>query len=81
MTSIICRYGIIRAIRENHKHAAHYHAGGVPGRHELDATQELNWATVCKAIADTGFKGYAAHSSRQPETSTSLRDTECVCDV
>jgi len=73
---------IIRTIRENHEYIAHYHTGGVPGRHELDATQELNWATVCKAIADTGFKGYVAHEftpTRDPLTS--LRDAIALCDV
>src|SRR4030095_14508891 len=52
---------IIRTIRENKEFIAHYHTGGVPGRHELDSSQELTWATVCKAIADSGFKGYVAH--------------------
>ena len=40
---------------DNHQWIAHYHTGGVPGRHELDDTQELNWRSVAKAIADTGF--------------------------
>jgi hydroxypyruvate isomerase len=73
---------IIRTIRENYGKIAHYHTGGVPGRHELDATQELNWATVCKAIADTGFKGYVAHEfvpTRDPLTS--LREAIALCDV
>lgn len=73
---------IIRTIRENHQYIAHYHTGGVPGRHELDATQELNWATVCKAIADLGFKGYVAHEfvpTRDPLTS--LREAVALCDV
>lgn len=73
---------IIRTIRANHQYIAHYHTGGVPGRHELDATQELNWATVCKAIADLGFKGYVAHEfvpTRDPLTS--LREAVALCDV
>jgi hydroxypyruvate isomerase len=37
---------VIRTIRQNHEHIAHYHTGGVPGRHELDDTQELNWPAV-----------------------------------
>ena len=73
---------IIRTIRDNREYIAHYHTGGVPGRHELDATQELNWATVCKAIADTGFKGYVAHEfvpTRDPLAS--LREAVALCDV
>jgi hydroxypyruvate isomerase len=73
---------IIRTIRTNHEFIAHYHTGGVPGRHELDGTQELNWATVCKAIADLGFKGYVAHEfvpTRDPLAS--LREAIALCDV
>ncbi len=73
---------IIRTIRENHDYIGHYHTGGVPGRHELDDTQELNWAAVCRAIADTGFKGYVAHEfvpTRDPLKS--LSEAVSMCDV
>ena len=73
---------LIRTIRDNHQYIAHYHTGGVPGRHELDATQEVNWATVCRAIVDTGFTGYLAHEfvpTRDPITS--LREAVALCDV
>jgi hydroxypyruvate isomerase len=52
---------VIRTIRENIPWIAHFHTGGVPGRHEIDASQELNYRAVAKAIADTGFAGYVAH--------------------
>ena len=52
---------VIRTIRANAKHLAHFHTGGVPGRHELDDQQELNWPAVARAIADTGFTGFVAH--------------------
>jgi hydroxypyruvate isomerase len=73
---------IIRTIRDNHAYIAHYHTGGVPGRHEIDDTQELNWPMVCRAIADTGFKGYVAHEfvpTRDPLKS--LREAVVLCDV
>ncbi len=73
---------VIRTIRDNHQWFAHYHTGGVPGRHELDDTQELNWRTVAKAITDTGFTGYVAHEfvpTRDPLTS--LREAIALCDV
>jgi hydroxypyruvate isomerase len=73
---------VIRTIRDNKDYFAHFHTGGVPGRHELDATQELQWATVCAAIADTGFQGYVAHEfvpTRDPLTS--LREAVVLCDV
>ena len=52
---------VIRTIRDNIAHIAHFHTGGVPGRHELDAKQELNWRAIAIAIADTGFAGFVAH--------------------
>jgi hydroxypyruvate isomerase len=52
---------IIRTIRQNIQYIAHFHTGGVPGRHELDGTQELTWRAVATAIADLGFTGYVAH--------------------
>ena len=73
---------VIRTIRDNHQWIAHYHTGGVPGRHELDDTQELNWRTVAKAIAETGYAGYVAHEfvpTRDPLTS--LREAVALCDV
>jgi len=73
---------LIHTIRDNHQYIAHYHTGGVPGRHELDGTQEVNWRAVCQAIADTGFSGYVAHEfvpTRDPLTS--LREAVALCDV
>jgi hydroxypyruvate isomerase len=73
---------VIRTIRDNTEYFAHYHTGGVPGRHELDDTQELHWRTVAAAIADTGFQGYFAHEFiplRDPLTS--LREAVKLCTV
>jgi hydroxypyruvate isomerase len=73
---------VIRTIRDNHPLICHYHTGGVPGRNELDETQELQWRSVAKAIVDTGFTGYFAHEfvpKRDPLTS--LREAVALCDV
>ncbi|PYO69390.1 MAG: hydroxypyruvate isomerase [Gemmatimonadetes bacterium] len=73
---------IIRTIRDNRDYIAHFHTGGVPGRHELDGTQELNWHAVAAAIADTGFQGFVAHEftpTRDPLTS--LSEAVAVCTV
>jgi hydroxypyruvate isomerase len=73
---------LIRTIRDNHEWIAHVHTGGVPGRHELDGTQEVNWRAVSAALADTGFTGYMAHEfvpTRDPLTS--LREAVALCDV
>jgi len=52
---------LIRTIRDNIQHIAHFHVAGVPGRHEIDDSQEVQWRTVAKAIADLNFQGYIAH--------------------
>jgi hydroxypyruvate isomerase len=73
---------IIRTIRDNFRWLGHFHTGGVPGRHELDDTQELNWRTLCTAIAELGFQGYVAHEfvpTRDPLSS--LREAVRLCDV
>jgi hydroxypyruvate isomerase len=73
---------VIRTLRTYKDAIAHYHTGGVPGRHELDATQELNWPAVTQAIIETGFTGFMAHEFipvREPMTS--LREAVALCDV
>jgi hydroxypyruvate isomerase len=73
---------IIRTIQQNKEWIVHYHTGGVPGRHELDATQELQWATIAKALVDMGYTGFMAHEfipTRDPMTS--LREAVTLCDV
>jgi hydroxypyruvate isomerase len=49
---------LIRTIRTYHQYIGHYHTGGVPGRHEIDDTQEINYPAVIAAIRETGFDGY-----------------------
>src|SRR5580693_4480238 len=73
---------LIDTIRQNIRWIGHFHTGGVPGRHELDATQEVQWDGVMRGIADSGFKGYVAHEfvpSRDPLVS--LREATDLCDV
>jgi len=73
---------VIRTIRQHATHIGHFHTGGVPGRHELDDTQELNYRAVARAIADSGFAGYVAHEfvpTREPLRS--LKEAVEVCSV
>lgn len=49
---------IIATIRAKHEYFSHYHTGGVPGRNEIDGTQELNYPAIMRAIAETGYTGY-----------------------
>ena len=52
---------VIRTIRDNIAYIGHFHTGGVPGRHELDGRQELNWRAIAIAIAATDYAGFVAH--------------------
>ena len=73
---------LIATIRANFQWMGHFHTGGVPGRHELDDTQEVQWDGVMRAIAAEGFKDYVAHEFvpvRDPLTS--LREAVDLCDV
>jgi hydroxypyruvate isomerase len=73
---------VIRTIQDNIQHLAHFHTGGVPGRNEIDETQELNYRRIAQAIADTGFKGFFAHEfipKRQPLAS--LEEAVRLCTV
>jgi hydroxypyruvate isomerase len=73
---------IIRTIRQNIQYIGHFHTGGVPGRHEIDGTQELNYRPVAEAIVNAGFTGYFAHEfvpTRDPMQS--LEAAARLCDV
>ncbi len=73
---------VIRTIRENIRYLAHFHTGGVPGRHEIDNTQELNYGAVAKAIVDLGFQGYLAHEfvPAGKDPMKSLEQAAQLCD-
>ena len=73
---------LVRTIQENIQWLGHFHTGGVPGRHELDGTQEVQWDGVMRGIAATSYSGYVAHEfvpTRDPLTS--LRQAVDLCDV
>jgi hydroxypyruvate isomerase len=73
---------LVRTIQQNIQWLAHFHTGGVPGRHELDGTQEVQWDGVMRGIAAASFQGYVAHEFvpvRDPLTS--LRQAVDLCDV
>ena len=73
---------VIRTIRDNHAHIAHYHTGGNPGRNEIDESQELYYPAIMRAIKDTGFKGFVGHEfipTRDPLTS--LAEGVRICTV
>ena len=73
---------VIRTVTDNFQYIAHYHTGGVPGRGEIDVSQELNYAAICKAIIEKGYTGYLGQEfipSR--DAMSSLREAVVICDV
>ena len=73
---------VVHTIRQYSQHIAHYHTGGVPGRNEIDDTQELNYRRVAQAIADSGFTGFLAHEFvPKNEPIKSLGEAFAICDV
>jgi len=74
---------VIRTIQEYHPYISHYHTGGVPGRNEIDNTQELYYPAIMRAIVDTGFKGYVAQEfiPKAKDPLASLKESVVICDV
>jgi len=77
---------VIRTIRDNHQYFGHYHTAGVPGRHEIDDSQELFYPAIMKAILETGFKDYIAQEFIPTGKETknkiaALKKAIKICDV
>jgi len=77
---------IIRTIQDNHQYFGHYHTAGVPGRHEIDHSQELNYSAIMQAIVATGYQGYVAQEfiptgKSSEEKIDALRKAIEICDV
>ena len=73
---------VIATLKANKDYIAHYHTGGVPGRAEIDDSQELNYPAIMKAILETGYQGYVAQEfipKREPLAS--LQQSFTICDV
>lgn len=74
---------VIATIKKYHPYISHYHTGGVPGRNEIDETQELYYPAIMKAILDTGFQGYVAQEfiPKREDKIASLKQGVEICDV
>jgi hydroxypyruvate isomerase len=74
---------VIATIKKNYQYISHYHTGGVPGRNEIDETQELNYPAIMKAIVDTGYKGFVGQEfvPARPDKIASLKQGIMICDV
>jgi hydroxypyruvate isomerase len=73
---------IIARIKQFHPYIGHYHTAGVPGRNELDDTQEINYVPIMKAIAETGYKGYVGQEFIPTrDKALALNEAVKLCDV
>ncbi len=74
---------VIATIKKSHQYFAHYHTGGVPGRHEIDETQELYYPAIMKAVVETGYKGHVAQEFLPTRANPldSLKQAVGICDV
>jgi hydroxypyruvate isomerase len=77
---------VIRTIRDNFQYITHFHTGGVPGRHEINESQELYYPAIMQAIVDLGYKGYVAQefipTAKEKEGQlAALKTAVGICDV
>jgi hydroxypyruvate isomerase len=77
---------IIRTIKDHHQYFGHYHTAGVPGRNEIDETQELYYPAIMEAIKNTGYKGYVAQEfiptgKDNASKIAALRMAVGICDI
>jgi len=73
---------IIATIGQHHSHFGHYHTAGVPGRHDLDDAQELNYPPIVRAIAETGYGGYLGHEFiPKGDPIAALQAAYRLCDI
>ena len=74
---------VIATIKKYSQYISHYHTGGVPGRNEIDDTQELNYPAIMKAIVDTGYKGFVGQEfiPAKADKIASLKQGVLICDV
>ncbi|MBI3219679.1 MAG: TIM barrel protein [Bacteroidetes bacterium] len=74
---------VIATIRKNIQYISHFHTGGVPGRHEIDESQELYYPAIMRAIVETGFKGYVAQEfiPAHKDKLNSLKNAIKICNI
>lgn len=72
---------VIRTIKDNIRWIGHFHTAGVPGRRDFDDTQELNYAGICRAIAETGYNLFVGHEFKpKGDVYEALAQAHAICD-
>jgi hydroxypyruvate isomerase len=74
---------VIQTLKDNIQYIGHVHTGGVPGRHEIDETQELYYPAIMKALIDLKYTGYVAQefTPAKQDKIASLAAAVKICDV
>ena len=74
---------VIATITKYKDYISHYHTGGVPGRHEINLTQELNYPAIMKAIQETGYQGWVGQEfiPKREDKIASLRQGVEICTI
>lgn len=74
---------VIATIKKYHPYIAHYHTAGVPGRNEIDESQELHYPAIMRAIVETGHTGFVAQEfiPKRPDKLDSLKQGIAICDI
>jgi len=74
---------VIVRLRQYKDFIGHIHTAGVPGRNELDDTQEINYPAVMKVIADIGYTGFVGQEfiPTWQDKLAALRHAVKLCDV
>ena len=73
---------VIRKLQQHKDWIGHYHTAGVPGRNEINDTQELNYGAIMRAIVATGYRGYIGQEFVPVgDKVAALSEAVRICDV
>ncbi len=72
---------VVQTLRDNIQHIAHIHTGGVPGRHQIDETQEINYRFVALALKDLGYTGFVTHEWSPAQGSDAFATAKKAFDI
>lgn len=74
---------VISRIHQHKDYIAHIHTAGVPGRGEIDDTQEMNYPPLMRALLDIGYTGFVGQEfiPVREDKIASLAQGVRICDV
>lgn len=73
---------LITRIRQHREYIGHVHTAGVPGRAEIDETQEMNYPPLMHALLEIGYQGFVGQEFiPRRDKIASLAQGVRICDV